>query len=115
MLDHPNRGILTFAFSSVAKLIKFVQVVPSEARLKNEMRSSEAELISSLGNWVGNRKKVDKKKRYDDDDGYDLFCPPLFVLQILRKVSVFEENLRILKHNFYFLRKRKISGFCYFL
>ena len=43
------------------------------------------------------------------------FLPSPFLLQILTKVSFFEENLRILSDNFYFLRKRKISGFYYFL
>ena len=86
-------------------------IFPSEARPK-------AELFSSLGNWVGNRKKVDKKKRYDDDDDdhHDVFCAPLPIcLANFKKVSVFEENFRILSDRFYFLRKRKISGFCYFL
>ena len=37
-------------------------VIPSEVRLKAELRSPEAELFSSLGNWVGKEKKWIKKK-----------------------------------------------------
>ena len=69
--------------------VNFV-LVPSEARPKAELRSPEAELFSSLGNWVGNRKKVDKKKRYDDDDGYDFFCsPPPISLANFKKSVIF--------------------------
>ena len=65
--------------------------VPSEARPKAELRSPEAELFSSLGNWIGNRKKVDKKKRYydHDDDGYHLFCPRPISLANVKKIVSF--------------------------
>ena len=61
---------------------------PSEARPKAELRSPEAELFSSLGNWVGNRKKVDKKKRYHDDDGYHVFfTTPICLANFKKSVS----------------------------
>ena len=39
--------------------------VPSEARPKAELRSPEAELFSSLKNWVVKEKKVDIKKKVE--------------------------------------------------
>ena len=76
-----------------------MDVIFSE-RSEAELRSPEAELFSSLGNWVRKEKKWIKKKRYDDD-GDHVFCttPPIFLANF-KKMSVFEENLRILKHNF---------------
>ena len=102
----------------VFRALKYMPgIFPSEARPKAELRSPEAELFSSLRNWVGNRKKVDKKKgttTTTTTTGITFFAPPISLANF-KKMSVFEENLKILKHNFYFLRKRKISGFCYFL
>ena len=54
------------------------EVFPSEARPKAELRSPEAELFSSLGNWVGNRKKVDKKKGTTTTTRPTFFAPPYF-------------------------------------
>ena len=71
---NPENKIKTKADNFVNKKTKADFFIPSEARPKGELRSPEAELILSLGNWVGNRKKVDKKKRYDDDTVVLLFC-----------------------------------------
>ena len=85
---------------------------PSEARPKVELCSPQADLFSSLGNWVGKEKKWIKKGT--TTTGTTFFAPPISLAKF-KKMSVFEENLRILSDSFYFLRKRKISGFCYFL
>ena len=67
----------------------------------------EAELFLSLGNWVGKEKKWITKKGTTTTVVRPFLHPPPFLLQILRKVSFFEENLRILKHNFFFFEKEK--------
>ena len=53
----------------------FFAFFPSEARPKAELRSPEAELFSSLGNWVGKEKKWIKKKG-TTTTGTTFFVPP---------------------------------------
>ena len=98
-----------------------IVVIPSEARPKAELRSPEAELFSSLGNWVGNRKKVDKKKgtTTTTTSTTTMFFvpPPICFVNFKKSVSFWRksQDFAIFVRQLFFLRKRKISGFCYFI
>jgi hypothetical protein len=89
-------------------------IFPSEARPKAKLRSPEAELFSSLGNWVGTEKKVDKKKRYDDDATHIFCTTPLFLLQILRKCQFLKKISGFCQTAFIFWEREKFQDFVIF-
>jgi hypothetical protein len=60
-------------------------------------RATLRRMLSTFRPGIGlEKKKEDKKKRYHDDHSTTNFVLPLFLLQILRRVSFFEEHFRIL-------------------
>ena len=59
------------------------------------------------------QKKVDKKKRYDDD-ATDVFCPPLFVLQIWRKCQFLKKISKFWNTTFFFWEREKFQDFVIF-
>ena len=104
-IDHDLHNLFIQPGFQLRVELFLMKIFPSEARPKAELRSPEAELFSSLGNWVG-KKKVDKKKRYDDD-GTHVFCPPLFPLQILRKCQFLKKISEFWNTPFIFWEREK--------
>ena len=88
---------------------------PSEARPKAELRSPEAELFSSLGNWVGNRKKVDKKKRYHDGDDHVFCTPPICLANFKKSVSFWRKSQDFVRQLLFFEKEKNFRILLFFI